>query len=143
MMKTIIAIFAVVLVGLPIACTSEPTAQDFVPTPMADFDTLSEWYSSDTVVDNIRKSYQSIDQQPPQVGHFAQACTLSRKVRFAEMISNEEIRNRTRGEEYSTAYNTSIAWLLAGGTPDEQKEWCDNMVALYNFDPWFGNKIEW
>ena len=111
-MKITTTLLVIVLAALVIGCTPD-SAEDStaipIPINLKDFDALNQWYSSDIVVENIRKSYQSIDRQPPQVGHFAQACTLSRKVGFAEMISNEELRNRTRGEEYSTPYNINIA----------------------------------
>lgn len=91
----------------------------------------------------MQEVFRDINQQPPEVGHFAQACTLSRKVNFAYGISNEELVNRIRGEPYSTAYIKGIAAMLTEIPSDEQKEWCDKIVALYNFAPWFGNKIEW
>ena len=146
MMKTTVAILSIVLVGLAIACTSDFSGDSVdTPTPVdiMNFDTLNEWYSSDILADNIREAYRNIGQQPPSVGHFAQACVLSRKVGFVKDVSRDELANRTRGDGYYTAYNVGIAWMLAGGTPDEQKEWCDKMVTLYNFEPWFGNKIEW
>lgn len=87
--------------------------------------------------------FRDIGQQPPEVGHFAQACTLSRKVNFAYSISNEELLERTRGEPYSTAYIKGIAAMLTEVPSDEQKAWCDKIVALYNFEPWFDDKIEW
>lgn len=142
-MKTITAIFVIALVGLAIACKSVPIVSEATPTPRANFDALDEWYSSDILADNIRQAYRQIGQQPPSVGHFAQACVLLRKAGFAESISREELASRTRGDAYYTSYNAGIAWLLAGGTPTEQKEWCDKVVALYNFEPWFGDKIEW
>lgn len=109
---------------------------------------LIEWYSSDILADNIladdiREAYRNIGKQPPAVGHFAQACVLSRKAGFVKDISREELANRTRSDAYYTAYNVGIAWMLAGGTSDEQMKWCDRIVALYDFEPWFGNKIEW
>lgn len=68
---------------------------------------------------------------------------MSHKAGFVREISREELADRTRGDAYYSAYNVGIAWMLAGGTPDEQKDWCDKVVALYNFEPWFGQKIEW
>ena len=145
MTKTIAAIFAVALAAMAIACSSEqvdePTAAVAEATP--DLDTLNEWYLSDDIASNIRIAYRNIGQQPPSVGHFAQACVLSRKAGFVWEISRDELVSRTRGDAYYTSYNVGIAWMLAGGTPDEQKDWCDKMVALYNLEPWFGNEIEW
>lgn len=143
MLKSITAIFVTVLVVLVIACTSEQTAPESVSILMTDFDALNEWYSSDILADNIKQAYRNIGQQQPEVGHFARACVLSRKAGFVREISREELADRTRGDAYYTAYNVGIAWMLAGGTPDEQKEWCEKVVALYNFEPWFGQKIEW
>jgi len=107
---------------------------------MSDFDSLNEWHTSDILADNIRQAYRQIGRPPPEVGHFAQACTLSRKAGFVKNIGRDELASQTRGDAYYTAYNVGIAWMLAGGTPDEQKEWCDKVVALYNFEPWFGQK---
>lgn len=79
-----------------------------------DFDALVEWHSSDALADNIRQACRQIGQQPPEVGHFAQACVLSRKAGFVNDISREEFANRTRGDAYYTSYNVGIAWMLAG-----------------------------
>lgn len=141
-MKSTTVILAIVLAALATACTPDSDATA-TPVDVMDFDALNEWHSSDILADNIRQAYRQIGKQPPEVGHFAQACALSRKVGFAKEISRQELANRTRGDAYYTAYNVGIAWMLTGGTSDEQREWCDKMVVLYNFEPWFGNKIEW
>lgn len=146
LMKTNAILLAIVVTALAIACTSN-SGNDLADTPpsvdLTNFDALNEWYSSDIIASNIGQAYRNIGQQSPSVGHFAQACVLSRKAGFVKDISRDELANRTRGDGYYTAYNVGIAWMLAGGTPDEQKEWCGRVVALYNFEPWFGKKIEW
>ena len=139
-----IAIFAFAILFstcllMAVSCETESSFDDV----SADYDTLNEWYITDELAENVRIAFRRSGQQPPLEGHFAQACVLLREAGFVEEIERDELSERTRGTEYFTAYNVGIAWLLAGGTSDEQMEWCDKMVALYNFNPWFEKRILW